>query len=248
MLAIIDALVVRRRRQILICVATATVGLVLAILSQAHEPALASLVTGSGLAVVLLVMSCLSSGRSRPAMLVVEPQHRAFRPPPSAPSVYLAAASALMLCLPAALLPSSSGAHWAWYLFACSAMTYVAVVRISDAWRGTKLHLRPEGIEERSTVRSLFVPWDAVDPARMKRPSLRGQQLTLPYAQPRLVHRRGLGSKKRLTIDTVHPWFIADVTRHYAEHPEHRAAIGTTTEYQRLLNWLADETYPDDNP
>jgi len=36
----------------------------------------------------------------------------------------------------------------------------------------------------------------------------------------------------------VHPWFLADAIRWYANHPEHRAAIGTDAEHDRLVGAL----------
>ncbi|SCG43669.1 hypothetical protein [Micromonospora inositola] len=250
MLAAIDAVVVHRRRPILVGVVTAAVGLVLALLLQQRNPrTLASLVTVFGLVLLVpLVMSSRIWGRSRPAMLVVDPQRRSFRAPSSAPEVYLAATTAVLPCLQVAMLWSYSAEGRALYLSTCVAWTFLAAVRVADAWRGTRLHLRPEGIEERGTVSSLVVPWDAVDAGRLHRPPLRAQHLALPFAQPGLVRRRGLGWNKRLSIDSVHPWFIADALRHYVEHPEHRAAIGTPDEYQRLLTSLAGGTYPADNP
>lgn len=51
--------------------------------------------------------------------------------------------------------------------------------------------------------------------------------------------RRGIGVDRRLlSIGNVHPWFIADAIRYYATYPEHRAAIGTQAEYERLVATL----------
>ncbi|MFI0795519.1 hypothetical protein ACH4OY_22995 [Micromonospora rubida] len=248
--AMIDAFVVRRRRPILVIVLVATAALVLALLLQEASPKAVDLfAVVAGSAAVLLVLSMLSWGRSRPAVLVV--QRRAFRAPQSATDVYFAAAYVVLLCLPIAMLSSSSVQDLAWRLVSCLVWAYLAALRVVDAWRGTHLHLRSEGIEERTAQSSLFVPWDALRVGHPQRPSLRAHQLTLSYSHPHRVGRRGLGSWKRLRIDTVHPWFIADVMRHYAEHAEHRAAIGTPDEYRRLLGRLADGTvppYPDDNP
>ncbi|WP_433343784.1 hypothetical protein [Micromonospora sp. CA-111912] len=252
MLAMIDAFVVRRRRPILVIVMIATAALALALLLQEGSPKtvdLFAVVVGS--AVTLLVLSVLSWGRSRPAVLVVDSQRRAFQAPPSATDVYFAAAYVVLLCMPIAILSSSSGQDLAWSLFSCLVLALLVVLRVIDAWRGAHLRLRSEGVEVRTTQSSLFVPWDALQAGHPQRPSLRAQQLTLSYSHPRRVSRRGLGPKKRLRIDTVHPWFIADVIRHYAEHAEHRAAIGTPDEYRRLLARLAGGTgapYPDDNP
>jgi hypothetical protein len=67
----------------------------------------------------------------------------------------------------------------------------------------------------------------------------------LAYARPELVRRRGVVPGRRLGIDGVHAWFIADVIRHYVDHPQHRAAIGEQAEYQRL--WQA-VTYSSTGP
>ena len=195
-------------------------------------------------ALFALVLSILSWGRSRPAALVVDPQLRVFRVPPGAAQVYYAVGCAF---IPMLTLAPSTGPE----LALCLLVVILVGARLVDAWRGTHLHLRSDGIDERSALRSLFVPWEALAPEHPRRPSIHTQHLKLRYTQRRLVRHRGVGFRKRLFIDTVHPWFIADVVRHYAGHPEHRAAIGTAEEYDRLRTQLAGETepaYPDDNP
>jgi hypothetical protein len=57
-----------------------------------------------------------------------------------------------------------------------------------------------------------------------------------------MVRRRGVVlARQLLSIDNVAAWFIADAIRHYATHPEHRAAIGTEAEYGRLLDAIRNE-------
>jgi hypothetical protein len=43
---------------------------------------------------------------------------------------------------------------------------------------------------------------------------------------------------------SVHPWFLVDAIRWYAEHPEHRADIGTQSEHDRLLATLVPQLPP----
>lgn len=120
-------------------------------------------------------------------------------------------------------------------------------LHIAAGWRGLSVQLRPEGVYQRDFAGSLTVPWEALAPGRPSRPGVRASTLALTYARPELVRRRGilvLGGR-RLRIDNVHPWFIADAIRQYVDHPQHRAAIGEPAEYQRL--WQA-VTYPSTGP
>jgi hypothetical protein len=63
----------------------------------------------------------------------------------------------------------------------------------------------------------------------------------LALTTPGLVRQRDVawtdGRKIRphvpLAVD-IHPWFLGDAIRRYADHPEHRAAIGTREEHERL--------------
>jgi hypothetical protein len=69
--------------------------------------------------------------------------------------------------------------------------------------------------------------------------------------RPGLVRQRGLslgsGTAERpclsLAMD-VHPLFLADAIRWYADHPADRAAIGTQTEHDRLLAALGASAGP----
>lgn len=95
-------------------------------------------------------------------------------------------------------------------------------------------------MDRSSTSVSVEVPWEALAPSQPARPNLRSKSLTLSYARPDLVRLRGLVWSLR--TDTVHSWFIADAIRYYLDHPEHRAAIGTPAEYDRLQQTLRGES------
>ncbi|WP_319463276.1 hypothetical protein [Micromonospora sp. RTP1Z1] len=83
------------------------------------------------------------------------------------------------------------------------------------------------------------MPWAALAPDGPPRPELKANTLKLSYARPELVRRRGPGWRlDRFPVGRIHPWFLSDVIRHYVAHPEHRSAIGTETEYHRLLGAL----------
>ncbi|GLL07545.1 hypothetical protein GCM10017581_092990 [Dactylosporangium matsuzakiense] len=85
------------------------------------------------------------------------------------------------------------------------------------------------------TVRTLFgrcaVPWSQLCPGQPPTPSRRAWTLPLRY-------RRSDGRTRTLGLPLaylhVDRIFLATVVRHYAEHPEHRAHIGTRPELERL--------------
>jgi hypothetical protein len=81
----------------------------------------------------------------------------------------------------------------------------------------------------------------ALRPGFPSRPTLRSGALALTIDQPDLVRRRSLVMISRAVpifwLD-IHPWFLADAIRYYVAHPEHRAAIGTADEHDRLRRSL----------
>jgi hypothetical protein len=59
------------------------------------------------------------------------------------------------------------------------------------------------------------------------------------YRNPDLVRRRGLPrGRKARTVTNVDLWFLSRAIHHYVTQPAFRAAIGTDTEYRRLLQSL----------
>lgn len=125
------------------------------------------------------------------------------------------------------------------------ALTLSAVCMAVLSWPGLALELTPEGVRHRAGYLSGEVPWAALAQGP-QRPAPGDDWLALLVARPELVVRRGwalgLDSATRvflpLGLDT-HPWLLADAIRWYVEHPEHRAAIGTQAEHDRLLAALA---------
>ena len=236
----LHVLVLRHRRRVLVLVIAVPAGL--AVAGLAWQPA-AGWIGGLLLAtaVVAVALFVLAWKQSRPAALVVDPGGRSFGVPASPSMVYLTVFSSCATSQ--SVLISSSSTEWWWSLFAACCSAFVAAVWLAAAWAGDGPRLRPEGIEVRMGVGSLRVPWEALSRDQPQRPGLHDTYLRLSYDRPQLVRRRGIyAAGDRLQIDSVHPWFIADVIRHYGNHPEHRHAIGTPAEYHRLLHELNQPT------
>ncbi len=239
MLAAFSAVTVRYRRPIL------TIALVLAVVLAVGRRLSDQLGSILGIATILAGMLALSLAilallRPRQAVFLVKPEVRAFATEPSAFQVYIAVAYMFLASLPlgARDLDEIYGGHPSMVL---PLLLLVGVgVHVAGGWRGVSVELRPDGICQRDFTGSLMVPWEALAPGRPSQPAVRASTMALTYAQPDLVRRRGIlpHGRRRLRIDNIHPWFIADTIRHYVDHPQHRAAIGEPAEYQRLLHAL----------
>jgi hypothetical protein len=95
------------------------------------------------------------------------------------------------------------------------------------------------GVER--ALATITASWEAVAPGYPLRPEIRAWNLALTYTRPDLVRRRSIVfSRWLVNIDNVRAWFIADVIRYYVAHPEHRAAIGTESQYERLYRVLTE--------
>ncbi len=176
----------------------------------------------------------------RPTAFLVKPEVRAFATEPSAFQVYMAVAFMFLASL--LLGTDHLGEVVGGPFMVLPFLLLVGVgVHVAGGWRGFSVELRPDGVCQRDFTGSLTVPWEALAPGRPYQPEVRASTLALTYAQPDLVRRRGILplGRRRLRIDNVHPWFIADTIRHYVDHPQHRAAIGEPAEYQRLRQALA---------
>ncbi|MEU8079810.1 hypothetical protein AB0B31_30715 [Catellatospora citrea] len=107
--------------------------------------------------------------------------------------------------------------------------------------RGPRIVLTPEHLAVR-VWRTRRFAWDSLAPGGPVPPAPRQHQLAL------LVSRPGGGHDQRslpLRWAYVDGTFLAWVIRHYAEHPEHRTAIGTAAELRRLRAALG---HPDHAP
>ncbi|MEU8262499.1 hypothetical protein AB0C02_17935 [Micromonospora sp. NPDC048999] len=185
------------------------------------------------------VLGALALGRSRPAALLVKPEVRAFATEPGASQILVA----VMLTFMASqlLVTGHLGEVVGGLFMVLPFLLLLAVgVQVAGGWRGVSLEVRPDGVCQRDVTGSLMVPWEALAPGRPFRPAVGASTLALTYARPELVRRHGILplGRRRLRIDNVHPWFLADTIRHYVDHPQQRAAIGEPAEYQRLWHAL----------
>ncbi len=91
------------------------------------------------------------------------------------------------------------------------------------------VRLTPAGITVRRFLRHRDVDWEDLLP---------GGPHPVWHVRMRLLHRTAAGRVQRCVVPThrlaVDPAFLASGVRHYAERPEHRAAIGTPAELERL--------------
>ncbi|GAB3840779.1 PH domain-containing protein [Dactylosporangium cerinum] len=105
----------------------------------------------------------------------------------------------------------------------------LATVALAIIWLpAPSVRLTPTGITVRGAFRSRDLRWEDLVPGGPHPPG----QWTM-----RLLYRTD-GRQKRFSLRTyrmrVDGTFLATVVRHYAEQPEHRAAIGTQAELERL--------------
>ncbi|MBM0225070.1 MULTISPECIES: hypothetical protein [Micromonospora] len=190
------------------------------------------------LAVALLVLAILS-WQTRPAYFVVQPQIPAFGTPVPAWKVFLPLCSLAPFSAEVGALMRSARQGTPWtpesILLPVSWLLLVALL-VVEAWRGYGPQLRPHGVQQRTVLGSLIVPWEALPVAQTPLPVGPPSTLWLAYAQPQLVRRRGIPwSRHALRTDNVDAWFLAAAIRHYVCHPDRRAAVGSHEEYQRLL-------------
>jgi hypothetical protein len=112
-------------------------------------------------------------------------------------------------------------------------------VYLYGLWSGRpSVELNRDGVRVRAPLGYLAVPWDGLRPGYPLRPNRRAGILSLTVAQPNLARRRGINILPLYFLD-IHPWFLADAIRYYVAHPEHRAAIGTAEEHDRLRHLLS---------
>jgi hypothetical protein len=245
----LHAATVRHRRRILGCAAG------LAVLCAGLQLPSAAGSDAVGAFVLVIVLTCsalalLAFGATRPAAFVVDPTGPALRTLPRAADVYLAITTFMIASwyLPALLPFGGTQQDRTWHGVIAVTWLGIAAFRTTELLRDHGLQLHPEGLVDSGVLGSLFVPWDAFAPGGPLRPALRTRRLPLTYRHPELVRRRGVGiSRRQVFVESVHPWFMADVIRHYVDHPAHRISIGTRSEYDRLLGELI-MPYPDDNP
>ncbi|MEH1124484.1 hypothetical protein [Micromonospora sp. CPCC 206061] len=103
-------------------------------------------------------------------------------------------------------------------------------------WRGPRVELRPGGLLVR-TLRTHNVRWEALLASGPPAPVEKPRQISL-------LVRRQPPEYGAYVVRILHRWlavdasFLAGSIRHYVDHPEHRADIGTPAEFDRLYDAL----------
>lgn len=200
--------------------------------------------------VVVFTLGVVAIGRSRAIAFEVRPEVSGFRAPADPANVLLVLSQLLLVAAIAGSLLRDLGseAEWPVHRPVLVLGAVVMAVAIAGTWRGTGIELRPDGLRDREVAGILIVPWDAlpvVTPSRSR--STFKTYLRVTYARPELVRRRGLAvSRRRLSTDGIDQQFAARAIRYYVTHPEHRAAIGTPTEHNRLLSEIVGPSHPTD--
>jgi hypothetical protein len=120
----------------------------------------------------------------------------------------------------------------------------VGVLAVGGVWLLVRsgrfaLNLYPDRLVEGVLPGAITVPWAALLPGGPPPPPPGAARLDVYLWQPTL----GVAAKVRIPLRTlaVQPAFLANAIRHYVEHPEYRAGIGTAAEYARLQAALRAE-------
>lgn len=231
----------RHRRVVLIVGMVLSVGYLLVhlwvpSLGQRAFPAMSATVA------VLVVLSVVAMAWRRPTAFVVQPRVPAFSTPPQAALPLLGLAFLTM----GTGMAGNVIRDWGSDRFLIDPLldlgwVAAALLNVAVAWRGRGVQLRPDGLWQRGITGWLVVPWDAAPAVPTLPPPPRAITVPLAYGRPELVRRRGLHVRGyALHTDEIDPRLITAAIRYYVAHPEHRPAIGTQAEHDRLLPVLLD--------
>ncbi|MEV6599172.1 hypothetical protein AB0M36_20280 [Actinoplanes sp. NPDC051346] len=234
----------RRRRVILVVALVVSAGYLVAhvwvpTLGQRTFPVTAAVPA------VFLMLAIVALAGARP---------KAFRVDPRVPA-FSASAQPTLLFLALAFFPTAIGIagnvirDWSSEPFLAEHLLelgYPAVLSmwIVLAWRDTNVRLRPDGVWQRGITGWLVIPWDAVPIVPTLPPSPTARTVRLAFGRPELVHRRGLHVYRNcLRTDDIDPRFLCAAIRYYLAHPQHRTAIGTQAEHDRVLPLLLNSLH-----
>ncbi|GIF47330.1 hypothetical protein DFJ67_6852 [Asanoa ferruginea] len=116
----------------------------------------------------------------------------------------------------------------------------VVVVYLRGVWLGRPaVELTRDGVRVLAQFGYRYAPWDEVQPGTPLRPVKRTDNFSLSVTGSNLARWWGIAIVPFLWLD-IHPWFLTDAIRYYVAHPEHRAAIGTAEEHDRLRHLLSE--------
>jgi hypothetical protein len=197
---------------------------------------------------LIVLLLCIVALAIVPAMLPrprgfeVRPEVPAFSTPPSPGDVLVTLALLVTTMAWTGLVvrkfgttDTIAGRLPALLLVVATACSYVGT------WRGEGIELRPDGLRDREWAGTLIVPWEALPVVPTFLYPKERNALPVRYGRPKLVRRQGLTtSRRRLLTDNIDQKLAAQVIRYYTTHPEHRPAIGTRAEYDRLLTEISE--------
>lgn len=233
------AVVGRHRRLILVVAVLLSsghllVGLQVPSLAQRAHPATSAAVA------VFLLSAAVAAAWSRPRAFVVRPRVPAFSTP-SHPALLFATLALLVLVtrMVGRMLRDLQSQRLLPDQFESLGWVAVLALWIVVVWRDTGVQLRPEGLWQVGFVGRVVVPWDASPTVAEGPPPGHAATVRLGYGRPELVRRHGVFPRRdRLRTPDIDPRLVTAAIRHYVRHPEHRPAIGTRAEYDRLMAQL----------
>ncbi|WP_433726261.1 hypothetical protein ACQP2Y_08940 [Actinoplanes sp. CA-051413] len=233
------AAVGRRRRGIL------AVGLVLSaayVLAHLWFPALGRRTFPAMVATtaVLLLMGVVAASWSRPRSFMVQPHVPAFSTPPQPMFAFMGLAFLVLgTGMAADVVRDRASESFLPDQLVELAYPCIAILWVALAWRDSGVQLRPDGLWQRGAMGSLVVPWEASPAVPALPPDPDAKTVRLSYGRPDLVRRRGLHLyRNQLRPHAIDPRFLCAAIRYYNAHPQHRPAIGTQAEYERVLPHL----------
>lgn len=194
------------------------------------------------LALCILALAFVTSMFPRPRAFEVRPQVPAFSAPTSPAAVLVTVALLVMVMGWTGVVIRDLGTTDT-FIDRLPVLLWVLLMVPSyvGVWRGKGIELRPDGLRDREWAGTLIAPWDALPVVPVPRYPNERATLRVRYARPELVRRHGLAtSRRRLLTDNIDQELAAQVIRYYTTHPEHRPAIGTRAEYDRLLSEISE--------
>jgi hypothetical protein len=184
--------------------------------------------------------------RRRPARLCVAVVRgrRAFTVPAAASARYWALVGASSV---AAFAVAGVIADWRVHHAYQVGAPVGAALAIGLALRPGGLVIYPDRLTERAWRPKLSIVWSALAPGGPPLPLAGTSTLAVPVRQPAPPESLASATIPLDELD-VDPAFLATVVRHYVEHPEQRANIGTPEGYERLWTALRTDGFHPDRP
>jgi hypothetical protein len=196
----------------------------------------------SATAAVFLVLGIVAAAWRRPTTFVLQPRVPAFSTPRQMAVPFIALALlTLATGMAGTVIRDWGSERFLIDRFFGLGFLVPALLHVAGAWRDQSVQLRPDGLWQRGITGWLVVPWDAAPTVPPLPLPPRATTVPLMFGRPELVRRHGLHLPGyALHTQDIDPRFITAAIRYYVAHPEHRLAIGTRAEHDRLIRLLLD--------